>query len=35
MNSSGFTNCQDTLQADRKLYIVVNIDIDQYGKQIL
>lgn len=35
MNSSGFTHCQDTLQADRKLYIVVNIDIDQYGKQIL
>lgn len=35
MNCSGFTHCQDMLQADRKLYIVVNIDIDQYGKQIL
>lgn len=35
MNSSGFTHCQDTLQADGKLYIMMNIDIDQYGKQIL
>ena len=32
--SSGFSDYQDTLQTGSiiKLYIVINIDIDQYGK---
>lgn len=31
--SSGFSHYQDTLQTGSKLFIVINIDIDQYGEK--